>query len=71
MLTESEPHYRQPLLKTPFHERSRAASQVDSFVPWSGAKSVTPGQRVRVSCVSGSFRKGARSCSCGQLSISS
>ncbi|HEY0768243.1 MAG TPA: aminomethyltransferase family protein [Steroidobacteraceae bacterium] len=40
MLTESEPHYRQPLLKTPFHERARAASQVDSFVPWSGYTTV-------------------------------
>ena len=25
MLTESEPHYRQPLLKTPFHERAARA----------------------------------------------
>ena len=40
MLTESEPHYRQPLLKTPFHERSRAASQLDSFVPWAGYTTV-------------------------------
>ena len=40
MLTESEPHFRQPLLKTPFHERSRAASQLDSFVPWSGYTTV-------------------------------
>lgn len=40
MLTESEPHYRQPLLKTPFHERARAASQLDSFVPWSGYTTV-------------------------------
>src|SRR5580704_11116580 len=36
MLTESEPHYRQPLLKTPFHERARALSQVDSFIAWAG-----------------------------------
>ncbi|HEY8052859.1 MAG TPA: aminomethyltransferase family protein [Steroidobacteraceae bacterium] len=36
----SEPHFRQPLLKTPFHERSRALSQVDSFVPWSGYTTV-------------------------------
>src|SRR5579863_3281044 len=34
MLTESEPHYRQPLLKTPFHERARALSQGDSFIAW-------------------------------------
>jgi aminomethyltransferase len=40
MLTESEPHYRQPLLKTPFHERSRALSQLDSFIPWSGYTTV-------------------------------
>jgi aminomethyltransferase len=40
MLTGSEPHYRQPLLKTPFHERARAASQLDSFVPWSGYTTV-------------------------------
>jgi aminomethyltransferase len=40
MLTESEPHYRQPLLKTPFHERARAVSQVDSFIPWAGYTTV-------------------------------
>jgi aminomethyltransferase len=40
MLTESEPHYRQPLLKSPFHERSRALSQLDSFIPWSGYTTV-------------------------------
>ena len=40
MLTASEPHYHQPLLKTPFHERARAASQLDSFVPWSGYSTV-------------------------------
>jgi aminomethyltransferase len=40
MLTESEPHYRQPLLKTPFHERARAASQLDSFVAWAGYSTV-------------------------------
>src|SRR5215469_12361221 len=40
MLTESEPHYRQPLLKTPFHERARALSQIDSFIPWSGYTTV-------------------------------
>jgi aminomethyltransferase len=40
MLTESEPHYRQPLLKTPFHERQRAYSQLDSFVPWAGYTTV-------------------------------
>src|SRR5579863_4325089 len=40
MLTESEPHYRQPLLPTPFHERSRALSQVDSFIAWAGYTTV-------------------------------
>jgi aminomethyltransferase len=40
MLTESAPHYRQPLLKTPFHERARALSQLDSFVPWAGYTTV-------------------------------
>jgi aminomethyltransferase len=40
MLTESEPHFRQPLLKTPFHERARAFSQVDSFIPWAGYTTV-------------------------------
>ncbi len=40
MLTGSEPHYRQPLLKTPFHERARALSQLDSFVPWAGYTTV-------------------------------
>ena len=40
MLTETEPHYRQPLLRTRFHERMRAYSQVDSFIPWSGYSTV-------------------------------
>ena len=40
MLTESEPHYRRPLLPTPFHERSRALAQVDSFIPWAGYSTV-------------------------------
>ena len=40
MLTESAPHFRQPLLKTPFHERARGASQVDAFIPWSGYTTV-------------------------------
>lgn len=40
MLTESEPHYRQPLLRTPFHERARALSQLDSFIPWAGYTTV-------------------------------
>jgi aminomethyltransferase len=40
MLTESEPHYRQPLLKTPFHGRQRELSQLDSYVPWAGYTTV-------------------------------
>src|SRR6202451_1241800 len=40
MLTETEPHYRHPLLKTPFHERQREYSQLDSFVPWAGYTTV-------------------------------
>src|SRR6201981_676628 len=40
MLTASEPHYRQPLLKTPFHGRARELSQLDSFIPWSGYSTV-------------------------------
>lgn len=40
MLTESAPHYRQPLLRTPFHERARALCQVDSFIPWAGYTTV-------------------------------
>jgi aminomethyltransferase len=35
-----EPHFRRPLLKTPFHERARALSQVDSFIPWAGYTTV-------------------------------
>src|SRR5579871_569290 len=34
------PHYAQPLLQTPFHQRSRALSQLDSFVPWAGYTTV-------------------------------
>jgi aminomethyltransferase len=34
------PHFRQPLLKTPFHERARALAQVDSFIPWAGYTTV-------------------------------
>ena len=34
------PHYLKPLLKTPFHERARQLSQVDSFIPWSGYTTV-------------------------------
>ncbi len=34
------PHFEQPLLKTPFHDRARALSQVDSFIAWSGYTTV-------------------------------
>lgn len=33
-------HFLQPLLKTPFHNRARALSQLDSFIPWSGYTTV-------------------------------
>jgi aminomethyltransferase len=35
-----EPHFRQPLLRTPFHARSRDASMMDRFVPWAGYTTV-------------------------------
>jgi aminomethyltransferase len=34
------PHFRQPLLKTPFHRRARELSQIDSFVAWAGYSTV-------------------------------
>jgi len=34
------PHFKQPLLETPFHARARALSQVDSFVAWAGYTTV-------------------------------
>jgi aminomethyltransferase len=34
------PHFIKPLLETPFHERARALSQVDSYIPWSGYTTV-------------------------------
>jgi aminomethyltransferase len=36
----SAAHFRQPLLKTPFHARARELSQLDSFVPWAGYTTV-------------------------------
>jgi aminomethyltransferase len=36
----SQPHYLQPLLPTPFHERARALAQVDNFIPWAGYSTV-------------------------------
>jgi aminomethyltransferase len=32
--------FRHPLQHSPFHERARALSQVDSFIPWSGYSTV-------------------------------
>jgi aminomethyltransferase len=34
------PLFREPLLRTPFHERARALSQLDSFIPWNGYTTV-------------------------------
>lgn len=34
------PHFKQPLLKTPFHNRARELSQHDSFVAWAGYTTV-------------------------------
>jgi len=33
-------HFEQPLLRTPFHQRARALSQVDSLIPWAGYTTV-------------------------------
>src|SRR3984893_15858699 len=40
MTETSAPHFKQPLLKTPFHERARALAQVDRFIPWAGYTTV-------------------------------
>jgi aminomethyltransferase len=32
--------FSEPLLRTPFHERARALSQLDSFIPWNGYTTV-------------------------------
>jgi aminomethyltransferase len=40
MTPSAAPHFKQPLLKTPFHERARALAQVDSFIPWAGYTTV-------------------------------
>jgi aminomethyltransferase len=34
------PIFNDPLLRTPFHERTRALSQLDSFIPWAGYTTV-------------------------------
>src|ERR1700729_3851017 len=33
-------HFNQPLLRTPFHARARALSQLDSFIAWAGYTTV-------------------------------
>jgi aminomethyltransferase len=38
--TTPAPHFRQPLLETPFHARARALCQVDRFVAWAGYTTV-------------------------------
>ncbi len=41
VMTESPAsHFKQPLLQTPFHQRARDLSQVDSFIPWAGYTTV-------------------------------
>ena len=32
--------FHEPLLRTPFHERARALTQVDSFIAWAGYTTV-------------------------------
>lgn len=39
-MSHALPHFTQPLLHTPFHERTRALSQTDSFIAWSGYTTV-------------------------------
>jgi aminomethyltransferase len=34
------PIFKDPLLRTPFHARTRALSQLDSFIPWAGYTTV-------------------------------
>ena len=39
-MTPAPALFREPLLKTPFHERTRALCTVDRFIPWSGYTTV-------------------------------
>ena len=39
-MSTSLPHFKKPLLETPFHARARDLSQVDSFVAWAGYTTV-------------------------------
>lgn len=36
----SAPHFRKPLLETPFHARARELAQVEQYVPWAGYTTV-------------------------------
>ena len=38
--SEDAAPFREPLLRTPFHARARALSQLDSFIPWNGYTTV-------------------------------
>jgi aminomethyltransferase len=40
MTDSPAPHFKQPLLKSPFHRRARELAQVDSFIPWAGYTTV-------------------------------
>src|SRR5258708_35660062 len=40
MLEICAAHFKQRLLKTPFHWRARPLAQVDSFIPWAGYTTV-------------------------------
>ena len=40
MADSPAPHFEQPLLKTPFHERARRLAQTDRFIPWAGYTTV-------------------------------
>jgi aminomethyltransferase len=44
------PHFKKPLLETPFHARAREASQVDSFVAWAGYTTVDVFTTVEQEC---------------------
>ncbi|HUO95176.1 MAG TPA: aminomethyltransferase family protein [Steroidobacteraceae bacterium] len=39
-MTTTAPHYRKPLLETPFHARARELQQNDHYVPWAGYTTV-------------------------------
>ena len=36
----STPHFRKPLLETPFHARARELAQIDQYIPWAGYTTV-------------------------------